>query len=97
MCDPWESIEFVNYTEQIRDRHCDHCRPDCTSTIYDVDVSSAPFKLCDHTSLQTSKMCKLTPGDQINPPSWTNEVDSQYKGNYKLCFMNMYQTTSMNA
>ena len=81
MCDPWETMEFINHTEQIPDDHCNKCLSDCISTIYHVAVSSAPFKICDHTNLQTSKMCKLTSGDQINPPSWTTEVDSQYFGN----------------
>ena len=81
MCDPWETLEFINHTEQIPDDHCNKCLSDCNSTIYHVTVSSAPFKICDHTNLQTSKMCKLTSGDQINPPSWTTEVNSQYFGN----------------
>ena len=84
MCDPWETMEFMNHTEQIPDDYCNECWSDCNSTIYHVTVSSAPFKVCDHTNLQTSKMCKLTSGDQINPPSWTTEVDSQYLGNQKF-------------
>ena len=81
MCDPWETMEFINHSEQIPDDHCNLCLSDCNSTIYHVTVSSAPFKICDHTNLQTSKMCKLTSGGQINPPSWTTEVDNQYLGN----------------
>ena len=81
MCDPWETMEFINHTEQIPDDHCNECLSDCDSTIYHVTVSSAPFKICDHTNLQTSKMCKLISGGQINPPSWTTEVDNQYLGN----------------
>ena len=79
MCNPWETREFTNHTENIPDGTCDHCYPDCTSTLYDTEVSSAPFKPCDHTNLESSSMCSLTTGNGINPPLWAYNVKHQYE------------------
>ena len=78
MCNPWETKDFLNYTEIIPDGTCSHCLPDCISTIYETEVSSAPFKPCDHTNLESSDMCILT-NDWINPPLWAHNVKSQYE------------------
>ena len=80
MCDPWETIIFVNETKHIPDDKCKHCLPDCEITIYETTISSAPFQSCDHTNLESSSMCKLTSGKGFNPPLWINKITTQYKG-----------------
>ena len=79
MCDPWEAKEFLDHADKIPDGTCDHCLPDCTATIYGATVSSAPFKPCDHTNLETSDLCQITAGNQTNPPLWAHKVQTQYK------------------
>ena len=48
ICDPWQARNFSSFLELTPDGHCDYCLPDCISTIYNTQVSSAPFKPCDH-------------------------------------------------
>ena len=64
----------------VPDDECEHCLPDCISTIYDTEVSSAPFFNCDHTNIGSSSMCQFSlDADQINPPLFIEEAMSQYK------------------
>ena len=79
LCNPWENMEYLDHMEKMPDDTCDHCLPDCTATICDRRVSSAIFKPCDHTNLESSKMCQLTGNEQINPPPFFDNVNSQYK------------------
>ena len=80
MCDPWETIEFVNKMKNTPDENCEHCLPDCEITVYETSVSSAPFESCDHTNLETSSMCSLTSGDEFNPPIWMSDTKEQFIG-----------------
>ena len=34
MCDPWDAMKFVNFSENVPDGRCDHCLPDCESLTY---------------------------------------------------------------
>lgn len=92
LCDPWETKNFSQHLEFVPDGHCDHCLPDCISTIYDIRVSSAPFKACDHTNIGSSSMCQFsTKNDQINPPIWAADVNQEYQTEQKTLpeFLNM--------
>ena len=80
MCDPWDTIEFVNNMKNTPDENCEHCLPDCEITVYETAVSSAPFESCDHTNLETSSMCSLTSGDEFNPPIWMRDTKQQFLG-----------------
>ena len=84
MCNPWESREFLQKIEKIPDGSCEDCLPDCSITIYDSEISSAPIKPCDHTNLQASKLCQVksvTLKQNINPPPFVHDILSQYKDN----------------
>ena len=80
MCDPWDTIEFVNNMKNTPDENCEHCLPDCEITLYETAVSSAPFESCDHTNLEASSMCSLTSGDEFNPPIWISDTMEQFIG-----------------
>ena len=77
-CDPWESQDFTKEMELTPDGHCDHCLPDCISTIYDTRLSSAPFGRCDHKNVGSSPMCQLSVNPTINPPIWASDVNLEY-------------------
>ena len=82
MCDPWESREFLLKIDLIPHDTCEYCLPDCSTTIYDHEVSSAPIKPCDHTNLGTSDMCQVNSvsiKQNINPPPFINNILSQFK------------------
>ena len=82
MCDPWETNEFLQIMDLMPDGNCNTCLPDCSTTIYDQEVSSAPFKTCDHTNLESSNMCQLTAlssNENINPPPFASSILSQFK------------------
>ena len=82
MCDPWESKEFLQKIDLIPVGTCEYCLPDCSTTIYDHEVSSAPIKPCDHTNLETSNMCQVKSvslKQNINPPLFVNNILSQFK------------------
>ena len=43
ICDPWQAAEMLQIMENIPDRHCKHCLPDCSSTILKMRISTAPL------------------------------------------------------
>ena len=78
LCDPWQTRNFTLHLEQTPDGHCDYCLPDCVSTIYESQVSSAPFKVCDHTNIGSSSMCQFSTKSEINPPIWAAAVNQEF-------------------
>ena len=79
-CDPWATVEFQKWMASAPDGECSVCLPDCTKTIYEAAVSTAPFRQCDHTNLGTSQLCDLDDVG-INPPIWQQLVENEYEKN----------------
>lgn len=77
-CDPWTTKHFQETFNNLPDHECDHCLPDCTGTVYETRVSTAPFRKCDRTSLGVSGMCDLE-NDDMNPAMWRQQVQEEYK------------------
>ena len=80
ICDPWATVTFQKVMASAPDGECSICLPDCTKTIYEAAVSTAPFRQCDHTNLGTSQLCDLD-DVEINPPIWQQLVENEYENN----------------
>ena len=78
LCDPWQITYFQEAMKKIPESSCDHCHPDCDTTIYDSSISTAPFRPCDHTNLGVSQICNLINGN-MNPPIWASDVVNEYE------------------
>ena len=79
VCNPWETKKFIKIIRRhIPQDECQHCLPDCSTTVYDHTVSNARFRKCDHTNIGTSMLCDLIDGD-LNPAPWTTLVENEYK------------------
>ena len=76
-CDPWATKVFQESFNNLPDNECSHCLPDCTGTVYDTRVSTAPFRKCDHTSLGMSGLCDFE-NDDMNPAMWRQQVQEEY-------------------
>ena len=57
-CGPWESALFIKSMEEVPESHC-KCYPSCNETIYQYDVTSAPFRECDSRNFGLSRLCHL--------------------------------------
>ena len=77
-CDPWDTVIFQDFMSSTPEEECLSCLPDCSKTIYDASVSTAPFRQCDHTNLGASSLCDLNDID-MNPPIWSQSVQNEYR------------------
>lgn len=77
LCDPWEAREFRTFMHQIPFGACEHCLPDCSTTIFTSSVTAAPFRRCDYKNLGISFLCNFD--EKIEPPIWGQSVIDQYK------------------
>lgn len=78
MCDPWEDKKFLNLVAEVPSEKCSHCLSDCTVTNYDARISTAAFRMCDHTNIGSSSMCNMQ-DLTMNPPIWANLVTKEYE------------------
>ena len=78
VCDPWDTKVFQCYLTNVPDNTCKHCLPDCTTTMYESKVTSAPFRACDHTNLGLSSLCDLEDTD-LNPAMWAQAVEDEFR------------------
>ena len=76
-CDPWDTKDFQKYFNNLPDNECSHCLPDCTSTVYETRISTAPFRKCDHTNLGVSRLCDFENDDMV-PAMWRQQVQDEY-------------------
>ena len=80
LCDPWESIKFLNYMiTDIPDEQCAHCLPDCSITIYEPSVFAVPFRRCDSSNLGVSRFCNLNNKDLPQPTKYGSQVLAEYE------------------
>ena len=77
-CDPWDTVIFQEFMSSTPADQCLGCLPDCSKTIYDATVSTAPFRTCDHTNLGSSSLCDLNE-IETNPPIWSQSVQNEYR------------------
>ena len=77
LCNPWEAQEFRVIMDNVPDRHCEYCLPDCSTTLYHATITAAPFRRCDFKNLGVSRLCNF--GQKIHPPIWGQQVLDQYK------------------
>ena len=79
MCNPWNMLKFVDILENdIPEKECDHCLPECSTTVYKTTASYAQFQQCDHTNTGTNSLCDMVNGD-FNPAPWTYLTQIEYK------------------
>ena len=78
LCDPWNTQKFIKLLVEVSNHKCAYCLSDCTGTSYKASISTAAFRLCDHTNLGTSPMCNLQ-DLTMNPPIWSQAVVNEYK------------------
>lgn len=77
LCNPWEAQAFRVIMDNVPDRHCEYCLPDCSTTLYHATITAAPFRRCDFKNLGVSRLCNF--GQKIHPPIWGQQVLDQYK------------------
>ena len=79
VCDPWETIDFLKFMSNIPDDTCTQYLPDCSTTIYDANVVTIPFRKCDSYNLGVSLFCSLQKDDPIQPPKLAFQVAEALK------------------
>ncbi len=77
-CDPWQTQDFLAKMAAIPDDQCNHCLPDCITTVYETSVTSAHFRRCDNKNLGASPLCKLDVDKVALPPIWAQQVKEDY-------------------
>jgi len=79
ICDPWETIDFLKFMSNIPDDTCAHCLPDCSTTIYEANVVTIPFRKCDSYNLGVSRFCSVRKDDPIQPSMFAYQVSEALK------------------
>ena len=79
VCDPWETNDFLKFMSNLPDDTCGHCLPDCSTTIYDANVITIPFRKCDSYNLGVSLFCSVGKDDPIQPPKLAYQVAEALK------------------
>ena len=79
MCDPWSTKTFRNILkEKIPKDSCNHCLPDCSTTLYDSTMTFAELRKCDRTNMGTSMLCDLE-NKELNPAPWIKSAQHEYE------------------
>lgn len=78
VCNPWESVAFLDHMSKVPAKNC-LCMSDCSGTIYQQQIISAPFRKCDSSSLGVSKLCNLNNKDLPQPTMFGSQVLNEYR------------------
>ena len=70
------------FFKQVPEEMCMHCLPDCSYTIYETSVASAPFRKCDLSSYGVSQFCSA---NAPQPTIYADQVLEKLKKSPKLC------------
>ena len=75
ICDPWQASDFLASMSNVPRKNCQHCLPDCSSTIYQTRVTAVPFRTCELANIGSSGMCKT----MTNPLMLESTVNANYE------------------
>ena len=81
-CDPWQTKDFLDAMNKIPDDQCNHCLPDCDTTIYKTSLTSTKFRRCDEKNMGMSMLCTMDPGKYSLPSIWSQQVKNDYENNF---------------
>jgi hypothetical protein len=60
-------------------KNCQHCLPDCSSTIYQTKLTAVPLRTCELANMGSSGMCKT----MTNPRMLDKTIKSNYEKRLK--------------
>ena len=82
ICNPWKAFDFLGFMLSIPIKNCTACLPDCSSTIYKIEMTAVPFSQCNLRNMGAVKVCQWN-GDSISNPLWpANFVVNSYKNRF---------------
>ena len=80
ICDPWQSFDFFEImSNQIPDKLCSQCMPDCSATVNEPTIITLPFDHCDASNLGVSRFCTYS---QKNPLPMQEKLGSQIQNEF---------------
>ena len=82
ICDPWQNDEFLLLMQSVSEETCEHCLPDCTTTIFDMDITTSPLETCDDSNLGISPLCNIFNGNLAQPTLYASQIYTYYPGVY---------------
>ena len=100
-CNPWNIRKFQEIMEnQIPPDHCEHCLPDCNTTLFQTTMTYSNLRKCDVNNIGgNSILCDLV-NDPLNPAPWSNLATTEYQESNETLpwFLEIYQKAqSSNA
>ena len=66
----------------IPDKQCNHCLPDCSSTIFKTRISTAPLRKCSVLNLGNSSFCNMYNHSSITPSMLDDLVISNFENRF---------------
>ena len=78
VCNPWESVKFLEAMNQVPDHECTKCLPDCSATIYEPFITATTFRRCDSSNLGVSRLCNLDNKELPQPTKYGTQVLDEY-------------------
>jgi hypothetical protein len=82
ICNPWQASKLVEKMSNVPINQCNHCLPDCESTIFKARISSAPLRKCQLYSYGSSKFCSLNTGVQFSSEFLSDWVETDFQNRF---------------
>jgi len=79
ICDPWETVEFLNDMANVPEEKCDYCLSDCSTTLYQPYLVAVPFSKCDSYNLGVSKYCNIYNKNFVPPTKYDGQILAEYQ------------------
>ena len=59
ICDPWQAVEMLKIMSDVPDKKCQHCLPNCLTTIFKTRVTAVPFRNCSMINIGNNSFCNI--------------------------------------
>ena len=59
ICDPWQAAEMLKIMSDAPDKKCQHCLPNCVTTIFKTRVTAVPFRNCSMINIGNNTFCNI--------------------------------------
>ena len=83
VCNPWESVTFLEFMNQVPDNECSKCLPDCRATIYEPYITATNLRGCDSSNLGVSRLCNLNNQALPQPTKYATQVKAEFSSYYE--------------
>jgi hypothetical protein len=82
ICDPWQAVQIIETMSNVPHDQCNHCLPDCESTILKARISTSQLRRCQLSNLGRNFFCTKNENTKLTKQFLDELLEPHYRARF---------------